>query len=391
MTSKSMIRGALAVLLATSAFTAAHAGGFNRGEADTDILFEDGVFMVRGGVTYVNPQRKFDTIDGNSSSDGVYSNEYAIPSFALKVGLSDNFSCALTYTQAFGADQDYGSQAQAADQAASAVGNYTTHKDFTANEVGSTCDVSMGAGPGRIHFIGGIFGQDFSYTEKTYAGTLSLNDGMQPGYRLGVAYDIEEYAMRAELLYTSQVDHNADGGFTLTPYGSLLATSGATTALAGSELDSYGSGSLPQSVKLSLQSGIAPGWLAYGSVKWTDWSVLQTLDYTITGFGDQHLNFFWRDGWTVQAGIAHAFTDKIAGTVNLTWDRGVGTGADIMTDVWTLAAGTAIKAELGEFRLGAAVSYLTSGSQTTSGGADYDATANGDWAFAVSGSYRISF
>ncbi|CAM5608048.1 hypothetical protein MAUB1S_10312 [Mycolicibacterium aubagnense] len=36
-----------------------NAGGFSRGSADTDILFEQGNFNMRSSVTYVTPTRKF--------------------------------------------------------------------------------------------------------------------------------------------------------------------------------------------------------------------------------------------------------------------------------------------------------------------------------------------
>ena len=58
---------------------------------------------------------------------------------------------------------------------------------------------------------------------------------------------------------------------------------------------------------------------------------------------------------------------------------------------WTVAAGAGIKAGPGELRVGAAISYMTEGSQSVAKGANFDATANGDWAYALSGSYRISF
>lgn len=189
-------------------------------------------------------------------------------------------------------------------------------------------------------------------------------------------------------MYRSQVDHEASGFFTLqnATVGGLLGG-----VPVGTQFSSTGTGSLPQSLELSLQSGIAPEWLAFGSVKWTDWSVLQTLNYNITGLGDLTKNFFWRDGWTISGGIGHQFTETVSGAVSLTWDRGVGTGADIMTDTWTIGAGTQIKAGPGVVRLGAAATYLTEGSQSTADGADFDATVGGDWAYAVSASYKISF
>jgi long-chain fatty acid transport protein len=384
-------------LIAACAFVGgAQAGGFARGEADTDILYEDGTVAGRGGWVYVMPDRGYATIDGSASSDGAYSENYGIPSFAAKFRATDNFSCAITYTQPFGAESSYGDDAQDADRAADIAaggltaalgGNAVISSRFDTDELGGTCAANFDAGKGQFYVLGGVFTQSFDYTEAKDFGTLNLQDDSAFGYRFGAAYEIKEYALRAELMYRSQVDHDASGSFTL----ESAALAGALGAPVGSQFDSTGTGSLPQSLEFNLQSGIAPGWLAFGSIKWTDWSVLQTLNYNITNLGDQQKNFFWRDGWTVTGGVGHQFNEKVSGALSLTWDRGVGTGADIFTDTWTLGAGAQIKHGPGVLRIGAAASYLTAGDQSTADGADFDATADGDWAYALSANYRISF
>lgn len=395
-----IIKKTAVLLLGTCALaTVANAGGFARGEADTDILYEDGAYVSRGGVTYVSPHRSFATIDGADASDSRFSQDYAVPSFAAKWRMSDNFSCMVSYAQPFGAKSEYGTDAQSADKAADVAtgaalyaaigGNAVISSEFKAEEFGGTCAANFDAGRGSFSVIGGVFMQSFDYTESKTFGTLDLQDDSAFGYRLGAAYEIKEYALRAELMYRSQVDHKATGEFTLESAGlGAVALGGAAV---GTVLDARGSGSLPQSLELNLQSGIAPGWLAFGSVKWTDWSVLQTLNYNIDNLGDFEKNFFWKDGWTVTAGVGHQFNEKVSGALQLTWDSGVGTGADIMSDTWTLGAGVQIKAGPGQLRLGGAVTYMTSGEQSVADKADFDATADGDWAYALTGSYRITF
>ena len=197
-------RTAILCLLGVSALaTSAHAGGWNRGEADTDILYEDGAYVMRGGAVYVSPKRSFATINGLDATDDRYSQDYWIPSLAAKFKVSDNFACAFTYTQPFGADADYGAQAQLASLLAGGSG--ASHKDFITNEYGATCDVSMQAGKGRVHLLGGVFMQDFEYTANSFAGDLHLQDHSAFGYRFGVGYDIPEYALRAQLMYRSRV------------------------------------------------------------------------------------------------------------------------------------------------------------------------------------------
>jgi len=384
--------GILAAAALAAFAGAAEAGGFSRGEADTDILFESGDFIFRSGATYVSPRRAFATIRGAAATDDDFTNDYWIPSIAAKVGVSENFACALTYTQPFGGDATYGMDARMA----TAVTNLLTgvknvpygDKGFETNEYGATCDVKFDAGAGKIHLLGGVFMQSFSYTAVNEAdtlsplapnyGTLHLEDDSAFGYRIGAAYEITEYALRVSLLYRSKVDHDADEGYyDFKDLGLVM-------------MPASGFGTLPQSLKLSVQTGVAPGWLVYGSVKWTDWSVLQALNYQIGGAWREDL-YNWKDGWTIQGGVAHVFNEKLTGTINLTWDSGVSDGADIYTDTWTLGAGVQAKVGPGDLRFGGAVSYLTSGSQSAAKGASFDATVDNDFAYAISGSYKIAF
>lgn len=369
--------------------TTAQAGGYARGEADTDILFESGDFIFRAGATYVSPRRTFDTTGGTANNDGAYTNDYWVPSVAAKIGISENFACALTYTQPFGADATYGMGVRRA-QLANSRAPYG-EKRFETNEYGATCDVKFDVGQGKLHLLGGVFWQDFSYIAvneldtlipaSTRHGTLRLEDDGALGYRIGAAYEITEYALRISLLYRSQIKHKTDeGAYDLMDLGSIY-------------LPASGYGTLPQSLKLAAQTGVAPGWLVYGSVKWTDWSVLDALNYTINGpgLGPAQDVYNWKDGWTIQAGVAHVFNEKLTGTVNLTWDSGVSTGADIHEDMITLGAGVLAKLGPGDLRFGGGITHMSKGSQSVAKGATFDATGGGGWAYGLTGSYKISF
>ena len=65
-------KGVLAVAALAALASAAQAGGFSRGEADTDILFESGDFIFRSGATYVSPRRQFATTRGTANTDGFF-------------------------------------------------------------------------------------------------------------------------------------------------------------------------------------------------------------------------------------------------------------------------------------------------------------------------------
>ena len=103
---------------------------------------------------------------------------------------------------------------------------------------------------------------------------ISTLDGQEYGWRAGLAYEIPEYKLRAQILYRSGTDYGATG--TLTVPGALVGSPVPSVTLPAA-----GIGQLPQSVEVSFRSGVAPAWLVFGSVKWTDWSVLQNLTVII--------------------------------------------------------------------------------------------------------------
>lgn len=366
----------------------ASAGGFSRGQANTDVLFSDERFTVDSQLIYVNPGRSFASLMGQPVQEGAYSDPFVVPQASVGFRFWSPLSCALTYTQPFGASATYSDQAQVAEYLTAAGNgdpfpNPTSKMKFSADEYGATCGVRFAAGPGNFYLLGGAFIETFDYKENTWIGSVHLKDGGALGYGIGVAYDIPEYAMRLQIMYRSEIKHEGDG--TYTP--SQLAIDNGIT----SNLPANGAGTLPQSLKINAQTGVAPGWLIYGSVEWTDWSVLQHFSYDVIGLGTANKIFNYSDGYTVQIGVGHDFTDKLAGTVNVTWDKGVGSGADITTDSWTLGVGAQYKTQIGTFGLGTALSYLEAGAQSVDNGATYDATAGADLAVGVGLSYSLQF
>jgi len=360
---------------------AAQANGFSRGTADTDILYEPGNFNMRAGVTIVAPSQKTSSnplaTGGSFGSDITgedYLGSYVIPSAAIKYGITENLSCAVTYTDSFGANSDFGDGFKGARR--------IQNEEFVVNEFGGTCAVFMPFGKGRLAILGGAFIERFDYDLTAFPVVGPLNgsipfgvelEGNAYGWRAGLGYEIPEIALRAQLLYKSETSHNPDGVYTV----------GGVTAGAAE-----GFGTLPQTVELRVQSGIAPGWLAFGSVLWTDWSVNETL--AVNSLTPSENEYYWRDGWTVTGGIGHVFNDRMSGAVSLQWDRGVSTGYDLRTDKWVLGAGVSLKDDLGgELRLGAAAAYLASGEVTK--GIDTGWAVDSGWAGILSAAYKVNW
>lgn len=370
--------GAGLILLAMAG--TAQAGGFARGQADTDILFETGNFNMRAGVTYVSPRREFTKNPVAGLVGTSYTSDYAIPSFAARFNLSDDFRCAGTMVDNAGAAVRY----------AVPKPSGKLLEEFTTNEKALTCGVRFQAGQGEFWLLGGGFMEEFDYHRVNLypvgSGVLDLK-GREYGYRIGAAYAIPDIALRAQVMYRSGTSYGADGMLTL-PAALLnpLAPPGLDVPLVAA-----GSGNLPQTVEVKLQSGIVPGWVGFGSVKWSDWSVQKELLVTtaIPGVGSEDV-YNWKDGWTVSGGVGHAFSDRVSGLVSLTWDSSVSTGYDLSSDTYTFAVGGLLRDTFGgELRGGAGVSYLTSAEVTK--GADAGQAVKAGYAVGLNLGYNIKW
>lgn len=396
-----------------------HAGGLERGGYDIDLLFDPAPVTAEFTGTYVMPQRDLKNVVDTNPADGPlnllgFSNSardtesYWVPSVGIKAGLGP-VDCLIDYGQPIGAYSNPGANW------AGANGNIVTKVKSEA--VGGTCSYKMDLGKGQIRFIGGVFHEDVSgYKEQLVAplpaflgtgiGRLDLKgDGY--GWRAGVAYEIPDIALRASLVYNSAVKlDNLSGTLDLTQVPGFLDP---TNPILGRITDVSGSSEVPEALELKLQSGIAPGWLAFGSIKWVNWSVLQSIPFCPTGAPGActttgptratSLDLLYRDGWTVSGGIGHKFNDQWSGAAALTWDRGTSTGLSAQTDTWTVSGGVAYTPTQNiEVRLGGALGVLTSGSihpvvggDGVTYGTDYTADFGNDLVSAVSTSLKVKW
>ncbi|MEQ1953560.1 OmpP1/FadL family transporter [Mesorhizobium sp. CN2-181] len=401
----------------------AAAGGLERGGYNIDLLFDPSRFAAEATGTYVMPDRKLDNVvdsnpfDGSpgGKSDGVRDTaDYWVPRVGVKFGAYDAVDCMLDYSQPWGAHTNPGLNWAGA--------NYDIETKVNSDNYAGTCSYKFQAGKGELRLIGGAFYQELDGFQERLVqqlppafgsgiGRLDLSaDGW--GWRAGVAYEIEEIAFRASLVYNSEVKlGEITGTLDLTQIPGFL---NPANPLLGRVTDVFGEANMPQSVELKVQSGIAPGWLAFGSIKWVDWSVLQSVAFCPTAaknaglinscsyyspFAVTSLDLLYRDGWTVQGGVGHRFSDQISGAASITWDRGTSTGLGTQTDTWTFSAGGSYTPNQNvEIRLGGALGILTSGSQKTildANGQDYGNNVTYDFGndlvSALSASLKVKF
>ncbi|HUH49713.1 MAG TPA: OmpP1/FadL family transporter, partial [Mycoplana sp.] len=331
----------------------------------------------------------------STSADG--SENYVDPYVGAKAAIGDSIDCMIDYSEPWGASSNPGRF-------------WTGAKDVSEIEVfshnyGGTCSYKFDAGPGQFRMIGGGFYQEIGSHKEAVVfapevlpalgamlggldfsgfsglGRLENMEDRSGGWRLGIGYEIPEYAMRASLVYNSRVKYDSIGG-TLDLTGVPAATAllekddpdkrAVYERVFGQKTPVTGSATLPESLELKLQTGIAPDWLAFGSIKWTNWSRLQTVEFVCKGSaafcGDAagepltSLDLFYRDGWTLTGGVGHKFNDQWSGGASLTWDRGTSTVIGAHSDSWTVGLGTAYTpTENVELRFAGALGVLTSG------------------------------
>ncbi|MEK1888605.1 MAG: OmpP1/FadL family transporter [Phyllobacterium sp.] len=383
-TISSIIGGAL---LMTSVASAAQAGGLERGGYSWDLLFSKGPVATEAGVVHVMPERRIknarDTDPSNGPGFGATSVDetpsYDVPRFGAKFAITPEVDCLGTYQEPWGVHTNPGFDWQGA------ASNIET--DISSHDYGLTCSYKYQVGPGYLRGIGGVSYQEvegFKTREVNSlvpfvapgfdgSGTLDIS-GNGWGWRAGVAYEIPKYEMRFSLIYNAEVDlGQVNGTVDLTEIPRALAT--ARNPFLGQITDVYGTATLPQQLEFKWQTGIAEDWLAFGTVKWTDWSVLGVIPFcpTVTKslgscnpdsrFRLTSLDLMFQDGWYVMAGLGHQFTPKWSGAAQVSWDRGTSTGLTTQTDTWLLS--TALLFEPNKFwqlQAGAAVGMLTSGS-----------------------------
>lgn len=418
-------RGLAAGCFVLAGSSAAFAGAWDTmGVGSLDLLFAPEKFVVEGGTTYLDRNVDYkvksasaqtgipvgSVLPANSSTQRVTPNiwNYQI---GVKATVLENFDCLGRAYNPFRITEEM-------DPAW--AGRYAGF-ETNANTLGldATCSYKFQMGEGRsVRAIAGVKALDLTYqsdgmvygavlagavaggplgglhdidTSADYVSGAELKSkGMAWGWRAGVAYEIPAYALRASLVYDSEISMDLEGDSYVNSVPLLPGAGGGTTTIPG---EAYSSLTLPQSVELNVQSGIAPGWLATFGVKWMDWSVIDRLVVTNASGSkttNRVLNF--KDGWTVKAGVGHKLNDKLSLGSSVQWDRGVG-GSYSDTYAFGLGGSYALNDKVKVIVGGAAI-YKTSGAgdaNNLASGATNEYEYDSSWNYALNTKLRIAF
>lgn len=192
------------------------------------------------------------------------------------------------------------------------------------------------------------------------------------GFVVGGAFEIPEIALRVALTYGSEIDHDL----------------GATESFFGPTTTPV---TMPQSVNLDVQTGIAPGTLAYGLVRWVNWDGWTVAPAGLEAATGLPLIELGADVVTWRIGLARQLAPAFAAAVEVTRESARGdptTALDpydgftalALGGTYTHASGLEIGGGLGYGWLGGATAVLPSGASARFAGSR-----------AVSASLRVGF
>lgn len=291
---------AFGALLATTATS--YAAGLDRSGQGINLLFQDGNY-AEIGFRHANP-----TVEGTDpailggGNTGNIGESFNTLSGGVKYDFNDQWSGAIIFDEPFGVNSFYGTDpatsalggtgADVDSFAVTAIGrykfnnNWSVHAGLRYQEI--EADVTLDGIAFAINGLNG-FGFDFD------------SDGAF-GYLVGVAYEVPEIALRVALTYNSEVDHDLPTTETLPGSGvQVNSTTEVTT---------------PESVNLTFQSGVAPGTLVFGSVRYARYSQTVVNPQTFTGLTGNSLTDL-ESGYDFELGVARQFNDKWAGSVSI--------------------------------------------------------------------------
>jgi len=272
----------------------AHAGGIERSGSNYSALFDKGRVMTLG-FSNATP-----SISGNLAvgpfnfSTGNMAESFSTLSFSYKADVNDKLSYAIFMNTPFGADAHY------------TTGAYTgLEAHWQSNQLAALLKYQL---TDRASVYGGLRYVTSSATIYIPAQmlnpigpyTASAASDSQLGYVVGAAYEIPDIALRVGLTYESSITHSFA---TEESFGGLA--SGATVP-GSTDI------TLPQSLALDFQTGVAKDTLVFGSVRWTEWSQWHVApSYYDTVLHDE-VTGFSNDVITYELGVGRRINENLS-------------------------------------------------------------------------------
>lgn len=292
-----------AALLTSTAM--ATAGGIERTGFTTGILFEEGTYAE---LSYgsVSPSVTGNVTGVPAVASGDITPQYNVVTLGYHQDITDALSFSLVFDQPVGANVEYptgtgypfaGSYAELTSRQITAALRYELNDNF-----------SVYGGLRGVQVTGDVY-----VSTPLFSYALSAESDYELGYMVGAAYERPDIAMRVALTYFSEVDLSLSG---VESQGLAGMTDAAVLAIA---FPTTFSNTLPQSVLLEAQSGIAANTLLFGSIRWTNWN-----GYAITPNAyptpSGNLVDYDEDVWTYSLGVARRLNENWAVSASLGYE-----------------------------------------------------------------------
>jgi len=343
---KTYMTAGAALLLST---TIATAGGLDRSGQGVGVIFEDGDYaeLSFGSVMpsvsgTMNPQL-------GGAQSGNIAPRYTQVGLAYKSQLNDQLSVGVIFDQPFGADVNYdtagyelnGALASVESSSLTALVRYEINSSFSVHgglrylsangvyQVPPVSDLDGPAGPAEA--------------TPAYASTYSTGNGT--GFVAGAAFERDDIAMRLALTYSSGIELSTLDG----TVGDLNTT-------------------LPESINLDFQTGIAADTLLFGSVRYVAWDGFALTD-TLAG----DILTYDADVTTYNIGVGRRLSDNLAASFSIGYEESTGdvTGNLGPTDGFmSYQIGAAYTMESG-VEISGGVRYVNIGDATTTIGSSF--------------------
>ncbi len=287
----------LAVALSIAVTGVVSAANIERTSQSVGILFEVGRY-AEFSIGSASPSVSGVAVAGTPGvSSGNMASDYSSVSLGYKQSIGNNFDVALIIDEPVGANVKYpGGNGYL-------IGGSTATLDSTA-----ITGLIKYKYPNNVSVYGGIRSQSLGgkvHLEQLGSPSYDLTVGQKHelGYVAGFAYEKPEIALRAALTYNSEIKHD---------FGDVLEQGGASLPF---------SSTIPQSVNLEFQSGVAKDTLVFGSIRWVEWSKFNIAPYGYgLATGGSSLVDYGNDSTAYNIGVGRKLNDKWSAAVSLGYE-----------------------------------------------------------------------
>lgn len=294
--------GALALTAAQ-----AQAGGLDRSLIDIGKLFDEGrVATLSFSNASPDVSGVFTHPLAGPIPTGNMADSYQSVSLSYKADINDKLSYAFYINQPYGADSHYHTGIYAGLEA-----HWTTEQIAAVLKYDVTERVSVYGGlryltsSATIYIPAQMMGAAGTYTAQA-------DRDSQLGYLVGAAYEIPDIALRAALTYQSEVTHN-------------FATAERFANLnGGATIDSTTEITMPQSLALDFQTGVAKDTLLFGSVRWTEWSVWHVRPSYYDAVVHDEVTGISHDVISYQLGVGRRLNDNLSVFARIGYEKANG-------------------------------------------------------------------